>query len=100
MAGSTGRRGAARAKWLTDPDGTESSGSDRRQEILDAAQALFAKRGFQGTSMRDIADAVGILGGSLYHHFQSKEAMYLEIHGGALDRAAAVLRRAISRHKD
>ena len=45
----------------------------RREELLQIAGALFAQRGFKNTTVRDIADAAGILSGSLYHHFDSKE---------------------------
>jgi AcrR family transcriptional regulator len=49
--------------------------SHRRQEILDAALDLFADRGFQGTSVRDIARAVGVNEATLYHYFPSKAAI-------------------------
>ena len=51
----------------------------RRSEILAKAAALFAKQGIATTTVREIADAVGILSGSLYHHFESKEEMVFEI---------------------
>ena len=50
----------------------------RRAEILDAASELFASKGIR-TSLKDIADACGILPGSLYHHFDSKEAIVIEL---------------------
>jgi AcrR family transcriptional regulator len=53
--------------------------SDRRAEILVIATELFAQDGVAATSMRDIGRAAGILGGSLYHHFESKQAMLAEI---------------------
>ncbi len=53
----------------------------RREELLRIAGALFAQRGFKNTTVRDIADAAGILSGSLYHHFDSKEAMVDELLG-------------------
>lgn len=43
------------------------------------AAGLFAEKGFRNTTVRDIADAAGILSGSLYHHFDSKESMVDEI---------------------
>jgi AcrR family transcriptional regulator len=51
----------------------------RRGELLQIAAALFASKGFRNTTVRDIADAAGILSGSLYHHFDSKESMVDEI---------------------
>jgi TetR/AcrR family transcriptional regulator, cholesterol catabolism regulator len=51
----------------------------RREELLAIAGELFARRGFKNTTVRDIADAAGILSGSLYHHFDSKESMVDEI---------------------
>ena len=51
----------------------------RRDELLGIAAQLFAERGFKNTTVRDIADAAGILSGSLYHHFDSKESMVDEI---------------------
>lgn len=46
---------------------------ERREEILDAAEKLFATKGFDNTSTGDILDAVGIARGTLYYHFKSKE---------------------------
>src|ERR1700710_218136 len=51
----------------------------RRDELLTIAAGLFAERGFKNTTVRDIADAAGILSGSLYHHFDSKESMVDEL---------------------
>jgi AcrR family transcriptional regulator len=58
---------------------------DRRTELLEIAAGLFAERGLRATTVRDIADAAGILSGSLYHHFDSKESMVDEILRGFLD---------------
>ena len=51
----------------------------RRDEILAAAAGLFASDGYTNTSMREVAAASGILAGSLYHHFESKEAIAVEL---------------------
>ncbi|WP_148613057.1 TetR/AcrR family transcriptional regulator [Nocardioides rubriscoriae] len=55
------------------------AGPTRREELLAIAAGLFAQKGFRNTTVRDIADAAGILSGSLYHHFDSKESMVDEI---------------------
>lgn len=48
---------------------------ERRNEILDAADELFAQKGFDGTSTNDILEKVGIARGTLYYHFKSKESI-------------------------
>ena len=59
----------------TEPKKRGRSVSNRREEILQVAATLFASKGFEATSIREIGDAAGILSGSLYHHFKSKEEM-------------------------
>ena len=56
--------------------------SSRRDEILGIAAAGFAQSGFEGCSVRDIAEKANILSGSLYHHFSSKDEMVVEILAG------------------
>jgi AcrR family transcriptional regulator len=57
----------------------------RRDELLELAATMFAERGLRATTVRDIADSAGILSGSLYHHFSSKEEMVDELLRGFLD---------------
>ena len=57
----------------------------RRDELLDLAATMFAERGLRATTVRDIADSAGILSGSLYHHFKSKEQMVEEVLKDFLD---------------
>jgi AcrR family transcriptional regulator len=57
----------------------------RRDELLELAAAMFAERGLRSTTVRDIADSAGILSGSLYHHFKSKEQMAEEVLRDFLD---------------
>jgi TetR/AcrR family transcriptional regulator, cholesterol catabolism regulator len=54
-------------------------GSERRSEILEAAARRIADHGFEVTTVRQIADDVGILSGSLYHHFATKDEMLHEV---------------------
>jgi TetR/AcrR family transcriptional regulator len=67
-----------------------------RQLILDCATALFAGAGFAGVSMRDIARAVGITPGALYHHFPDKQALHLEAMRHAYSRDVHVRREALA----
>lgn len=52
---------------------------ERRRELLDIAAEVFAAQGYNATTVRKIADAAGMLAGSLYYHFDSKESMLDEI---------------------
>lgn len=76
------------------------AGNERYQAILMAAATLFAERGYAGTSVRDIGEKVGILGGSLYHYIKSKDELFVTIHNAALQAAADVLAQEIARFDD
>ena len=76
--------------------GSEEGGRSRREEILAIAAQLFARKGYRGTSMRDIGEASGVLGGSLYRHIKSKDALFVELHNGALDEAEARIAAAVA----
>ena len=58
---------------------------ERREELLAIAAEVFAAQGYNATTVRKIADAAGMLAGSLYYHFDSKESMLDEILSGFLD---------------
>jgi TetR/AcrR family transcriptional regulator, cholesterol catabolism regulator len=55
---------------------TADSGRDR---ILDEAATLFIRHGYDGTSLRQLADMVGMKAGSLYYHFASKDELLTEV---------------------
>ncbi|MBB2910697.1 AcrR family transcriptional regulator [Streptosporangium becharense] len=67
-----------RAERGSEPVRTDGS-VDRRAQLLASAAELFAAQGYAKTTVRDIGDRTGILAGSIYHHFSSKEAMLDEI---------------------
>jgi AcrR family transcriptional regulator len=56
-----------------------SKGEITRERVLDAAEALFAERGYEGTTLRDVATRVGLRIPSLYNHFDSKESLYAAV---------------------
>ena len=58
---------------------------DSRQEILRTAARLFQQRGYDATSMNDVAAALKLSKGGLYHHFQSKDEILFEIMNHAMD---------------
>ncbi|MEO3828314.1 TetR/AcrR family transcriptional regulator [Actinomadura sp. B10D3] len=68
-----------------DTEGTAAARAGRRAELLATAAEVFASQGYSATTVRQVADAAGILGGSLYYHFDSKESMADEILSTFLD---------------
>ncbi|MCL5961673.1 MAG: TetR/AcrR family transcriptional regulator [Chloroflexi bacterium] len=60
-------------------------------ELRKVASRLFKERGYHGTSMQDLADAVGLYKGSLYHHIPSKEHLLFLIVSSALEQTSASL---------
>jgi AcrR family transcriptional regulator len=72
----------------------EAPGS--REKILDVAEALFARRGFAGVGLREVAQAVGLGKSSLFHHFRSKVQLYLEVLGRVLGRIDERLRPTLA----
>jgi AcrR family transcriptional regulator len=71
----------------------------RQAELLAIAAELFADRGYVATTVRDIADEAGILSGSLYHHFDSKESMIDEILSTFIDQTLASYESVIAEGK-
>jgi len=61
------------------PSGSEPAGSTR-ERILDIALELFTERGYDKTSLRDIAERLGTTKAALYYHFERKEEILLELH--------------------
>ena len=58
-----------------------------RATVIDTACELFAERGYRGTSMKDIAEALGVRASSLYNHVISKQDILFAIMDKAMDRA-------------
>ncbi|MCW3065748.1 MAG: TetR/AcrR family transcriptional regulator [Solirubrobacterales bacterium] len=62
------------------PDGRRANSSKKRErEIVDAAAEIFHRQGYADTSVQDVADAVGILKGSLYYYIKSKEDLLFRV---------------------
>jgi AcrR family transcriptional regulator len=79
---------------MTQPQ-TESP-RPRKEEILDIATALFAERGYEGTSMNDVAERVGMRKASLFYHFTTKDALYEAVLDRLVSRVAVPLGVAYS----
>ena len=68
----------------------------RRDELIDAAEKLFADRGFLATSVRDIAEALDLQPGSIYAHVESKDDLLWEIVSSAADHFFGAMRPIIA----
>ena len=76
--------------------GAHAKGVARRQEILDRAIEVFRERGADGTSLRRIAEAIGVSHAALLHYFDSREQLLVAVyaHAEATRAAASAARRA------
>lgn len=87
----------AKAKRRLHRANPEAGGNDRRLQILSAAADCFAREGFARTSLRDIAGRIGVLPGSIYHFFRTKDALFLSVHEQGFEELIANVQAAISR---
>lgn len=88
------RRVAARA------GANGSTHHPRREQLLAAAATIFSARGYEGASLREICAAAGILAGSMYHHFRSKEDLFVSVHAEAFRHLNDVVERALQRETE
>lgn len=73
---------------------------NRLPAVLEAAARLFAEKGYSATSMRDIAEACGMLPGSLYYHFAAKEDLLASVYETGVREMARTVRAAAARESD
>ena len=57
----------------------EPAVSPQKQAILDVAQALFAQQGYEGLSIRDLAEHCGLAKATIYHHFRDKQDLFMSV---------------------
>jgi TetR/AcrR family transcriptional regulator, cholesterol catabolism regulator len=89
-------RKRTRRATATDSD----AGSVSREKILSTAAQLIRQKGYRATTVRDIAEGVGLLSGSLFHHFASKEEMLLEIMRESFLSVCMAFERAMAEEAD
>lgn len=94
MAIATTSNAAPAAKPLKPASGTNASGKIIPVELVEKAARLFGAKGYDNTSMRDIASAFGILHGSLYHHIGSKEELFITVYAAGVEQFMADVHRA------
>lgn len=94
------RKAAATAAARPAKDGAKSEnakpvGPIGREALLDAAVRQFSKAGFDGTTMRDIAALSGMLAGSIYYYYPTKEHLFLAVHEYAIEHICESVRRSV-----
>jgi TetR/AcrR family transcriptional regulator, cholesterol catabolism regulator len=86
-----------------DPEGSaaaepvDSMADGREAQLLAIARRLFAQKGFDATSLRDIAEAAQITKAALYYYFPNKDALYERVVIGSMDSLLAEVEAAVSR---
>lgn len=93
-------RGEAVTEGAQDSSGESGEPLERRQLILNAAAELFSEQGYDRSSIRDIARKVGLLPGSVYHYFPSKDELYLAVHREGFQRVLGRVRAAAEEGSD
>jgi TetR/AcrR family transcriptional regulator len=84
----------------TRPPAADRTAEETRERIIDAAQAIFARDGFVGAKMQEIADRVGIQRPSLFYHFKNKEALFVAAHEQVFARIEPVFRESLAPNGD
>jgi len=77
-----------------------ASGAARRDQIVKIAANLFGEKGYDGTSLRDIAEASGITKAALYYHFPDKERLYEDVVVTRISALNDAVRDAVTRSED
>src|SRR3954468_404890 len=78
-------------------DAIRRRGNSRLPQLLDEAARAFAERGFAAASVREIVGPIGMLPGSLYCHFPTKEALLVAVYREGVDRISAAVDAAVGK---
>jgi AcrR family transcriptional regulator len=73
----------------------ESASHPRRDDLIASAARVFAAKGYDGASVREICAQAGILAGSMYRHFRSKEDLFVSVHAAGFRELRDVVQRAL-----
>jgi AcrR family transcriptional regulator len=100
MAASAPTDQSDRNGHIQGPNRRSRRKSDRRLQLLAAAERLFAERGFLAVRLEDIGAAAGVSGPAIYRHFPNKESLLVELLVGISTRLLAGAREVGSRESD
>ncbi|WP_157217380.1 TetR/AcrR family transcriptional regulator [Flavisphingomonas formosensis] len=93
-------RRSGKAMRASGEEGGAGLPETRRRAIQEIAGTLFASRGYEATSMRDLAAAAGLMPASLYHHFSSKEELFVSVAGESVAKMQRALEAGIAGVED
>lgn len=79
---------------------SDSSAKLRREQLLAAAGRVLDEKGYDGTSLREVCSAAGILPGSLYYHFKSKEDLFIQLHAAGFRQLNEAVDKALAGQTD
>lgn len=82
------------------PPPRSTHADSRAPMVLDAAARLFCRQGYEGTTLRDIARAVGMLPGSIYCHFDTKEDLLVAVYLRGVDQICQGVEAIVAEHQD
>ena len=83
-----------------DPADHDAGRFDRRTQIIDEAALLFGRRGFNGTSLKDVAERCDITKAALYYYFPDKESLVKAVYGTRMTQLNKTTRQALAQAED
>lgn len=82
------------------PNAADASPDSRRDELVSAAARLFRELGYERTTVRELAKAVGLQSGSLFHHFRNKEEILMAVMAQGIEAVIRLGNAAVARYTD
>ena len=82
------------------PEQTENASDISREQLLKSAATIFAKKGYDATSLKEICAAIGMQPASMYYHFKSKEALFSTVHRLGMRQVINALDKVASQYSD
>ncbi len=88
------------SRRLIQQTGAEAAASGRREQLISAAARVIGAKGYERASLQEICAAAGILPGSLYYHFKSKEDLFIKVHAEGFCQLNEAVDRAVAAESD
>jgi AcrR family transcriptional regulator len=88
------------SRRLIQQAGAEAAGPGRREQLISAAARVIGAKGYERASLQEICAAAGILPGSLYYHFKSKEDLFIKVHAEGFCQLNEAVDRAVAAESD